>query len=99
MASFFIIFVSFVFLDWLVETEKDKQFLPFENLHEDVLADLLGEFYYGARSKKNECYSRSALKGLCAGIQRHLEAEAYCRKINLPGIRHLPRQIMSSQDI
>ena len=57
--------------------------MPFEKLAEDVLPDLLRDFYYGARTKNNECYSRSALKGLHAGLQRHLESEPHCKKFNL----------------
>ena len=54
--------------------------LPFEDLSAEDLASLLKEFYYCVRTKDNKEYSRSAFKGIRAGLQRHLEGRPFCKK-------------------
>ena len=74
--------MSAYFTDFLSETGRKEQ-VEFEKLSAEDLAPLLKEFYYGVRSKKNERYSRSAFKSICAGLQRHLDGKPYFRKFSL----------------
>ena len=67
------------FVDWLKESKRQPA-VPFEQLAAEDLAPLFKDFYYCARSKKNKMYSISGLKGLRAGLQRHLEGKPFFRK-------------------
>ncbi len=71
---FFYFCFVFDIVDWIKESGLQDS-LSFEELAEEELAVLLKDFC--VRSKKNQLYPRSALKGLRAGLQRHLEGKPY----------------------
>lgn len=60
----------------------------FEGLSVDVLADMLRRFYGEVRTqatakKPSELYSKSGLRALRYGIQRHLQMPPYGKDYNL----------------
>ncbi len=68
--------------DWLFESGRKDQ-LDFEELPPEEIADLLCEFYYAVRKQDGNEYSKSALKGIRAGLQRYLEGKPFFRKFSL----------------
>ena len=54
--------------------------MDFEKLPDEELGTLLEEFYCCARTRDNKEYSKSGLKGIRAGLQRHLEGKPWYRK-------------------
>ena len=83
---FFIIFthdiVVLSFADWLVESGHGKD-VNFEMLPPSDIAKLLKEFYCAVRTKQRQYYSRSAYKGILAGIQSHLEGKPFFHTFNI----------------
>ncbi|XP_064597047.1 uncharacterized protein LOC135463632 isoform X1 [Liolophura sinensis] len=69
-----------VFKDWLAETNTSRDF---EGLTSTELNILLRRFYAEARSKRGECYSKSALIGIRASINRYLNSPPFERNINI----------------
>jgi integrase len=79
--SFIIYYIFLLFIaDWLKSTGADPSF---EYLEKTDLADVLRKFYYAARSKDGQRYSKSAYKNIRAGLQRHLTSPPYKREMNL----------------
>ncbi len=70
------------FSDWLVKS-GNQHCLPFEDLQAENLAELLRQFYYSARTNAGELYSRSAMKGLRVGLQRHLQNPPFNKLFNI----------------
>jgi hypothetical protein len=74
---------NFIFLciaDWLKSTGEDPNF---ELLDKPALAEFLRKFYFVARCKDGERYSKSSYKNLRAGLQRYLISPPFKREINL----------------
>lgn len=55
----------------------------FESLDAAQLEDLLGLFYASLQTKKGKDYSKSALVGLRAGINRYLTSPPHQKQMNL----------------
>ena len=48
-----------------------------------IIAGLFKQFYYAVRTKDKKRYSRSALKGIRAGIQSHIKGKPYFHMFNI----------------
>lgn len=66
--------------DWLTAKSLDP---VFETLEEDALNNMLRKFYAELHNQDGKKYSRSALLGIRAAIQRFLTSGAVSRKINI----------------
>jgi hypothetical protein len=64
-------------------TEAEYQSLSFEWLPVDDLDVLLQRFYAAVRTKDGKEYSKSALVGLRAAVNRHLTSPPVSRNVNI----------------
>ena len=64
-----LILFYFWFADWLAENDDD---IAFEQLNDELLAEKLKRFYGELCKRDGEPYSRSSLRNIRAGLNRHL---------------------------
>lgn len=69
-----------MFTDWLLFKRKDADF---EHLEDNILAQLLRQFFAEVRKKNGKPYSKSGMVNLRAGLNRYLQSPPYNRIINL----------------
>lgn len=83
VALFVVMFIlcSSVLLDWMNEAHYLNK--EFELLNVQELDSLLRHFYASVRTKDGKEYSKAALVGMRAAINRHLNSPPFTRNINL----------------
>ena len=70
----------FLLIDWLIAVNESPDF---EDMSQDVLATHLERFYCAARTKGNTSYSKSAMRNIRSGLQRHLANPPYSKNYNI----------------
>ena len=59
----------FLLIDWLIAVNESPDF---EDMSQEILAKHLERFYCAAWTKENTSYSKSAMRNIRSGLQRHL---------------------------